>query len=82
VSVNPNTSLWIGAVLTLISTVLTAMANTKGAVPADWVPYLSAWAGIFATVSSAVVTFLHAISSSSSGVLVAPPNQKPPPTPP
>jgi hypothetical protein len=67
--INPNLSFWLGIVLTAIIGLGSGTVSFTGAIPADWIPAVTAWLKIISFFGSAILTALHGYSSGQSGPL-------------
>src|SRR5258708_3564570 len=70
---NPKIGFVLGILVTIEIAVSSGTLSLTHAVPAAWIPTVTAWSGILAFVGSTVLTFLHGYSSGEVGPLVAPP---------
>jgi hypothetical protein len=70
---NPKIGFILGILVTIEIAVSTGALSLTHAVPAAWIPTVTAWSGILAFTGSTVLTFLHGYSSGEVGPLVAPP---------
>ncbi len=70
---NPKTGFVLGILVTIEIAVSSGTLSLTHAVPADWIPTVTAWSGILAFLGSTVLTFLHGYSSGEVGPLVTPP---------
>src|SRR5580704_15288568 len=70
---NPKIGFVLGILVTIEIAVSSGTLSLTHAVPADWIPSVTAWSGILAFTGSTVLTFLHGYSSGEVGPLVAPP---------
>jgi hypothetical protein len=57
--VDPSIRFWIGLVVTIAVALSQGTLSLTHAVPVDWIPYVTAWAGIFAFIGSALLTALN-----------------------
>jgi len=73
----PKIGFVLGILVTIEIAVSSGTLSLTHAVPADWIPSVTAWSGILAFMGSTVLTFLHGYSSGDVGPLV-----KAPPMPP
>jgi hypothetical protein len=67
--VDPKLSFWLGIVVTAIIGLAGGTVSFTGAIPADWIPAVTAWLRILSFVGSATLTALHGYSSGQSGPL-------------
>lgn len=70
---NPKIGFVLGILVTIEIAVSSGTLSLTHAVPADWIPTVTAWSGILAFIGSTVLTFLHGYSSGDLGPLVTPP---------
>ena len=70
---NPKIGFVLGILVTIEIAVSSGTLSLTHAVPADWIPTVTAWSGILAFMGSTVLTFLHGYSSGEVGPLVTPP---------
>ncbi|HWF93494.1 MAG TPA: hypothetical protein VG291_00880, partial [Xanthobacteraceae bacterium] len=70
---NPKIGFVLGILVTVEIAVSSGTLSLTHAVPADWIPTVTAWSGILAFLGSTVLTFLHGYSSGEIGPLVTPP---------
>ena len=70
---NPKIGFVLGILVTIEIAVSSGTLSLTHAVPADWIPTVTAWSGILAFIGSTVLTFLHGYSSGDPGPLVTPP---------
>jgi hypothetical protein len=70
---NPKIGFILGILVTIEIAVSSGALSLTHAVPAAWIPTVTAWSGILAFTGSTVLTFLHGYSSGEVGPLVAPP---------
>jgi hypothetical protein len=70
---NPKIGFILGILVTIEIAVSSGTLSLTHAVPAAWIPTVTAWSGILAFTGSTVLTFLHGYSSGEVGPLVAPP---------
>ena len=70
---NPKIGFVLGILVTIEIAVGSGTLSLTHAVPADWIPTVTAWSGILAFMGSTVLTFLHGYSSGEVGPLVTPP---------
>ncbi len=64
--VDPSVRFWLGILFSVASAVAGGSLVLKGAFPADWLPYISAWAGIIGFVGNVVLTALNAAAGTTS----------------
>jgi len=57
--IDPTIRFWISFVVTVAIAVSQGTLVLTGAVPAGWIPIVTAWCGIFATLGSAFLTALN-----------------------
>jgi len=67
---NPKIGFVLGILVTIEIAVSSGTLSLTHAVPADWIPSVTAWSGILAFMGSTVLTFLHGYSSGDVGPLV------------
>jgi hypothetical protein len=70
---NPKLGFVLGILVTIEIAVSSGTLSLTHAVPAAWIPTVTAWSGILAFIGSTVLTFLHGYSSGDIGPLVRPP---------
>jgi hypothetical protein len=70
---NPKIGFVLGILVTIEIAVSSGTLSLTHAIPADWIPTVTAWSGILAFIGSTVLTFLHGYSSGELGPLVTPP---------
>jgi hypothetical protein len=70
---NPKIGFLLGILVTIEIAVSSGTLSLTHAVPATWIPAVTAWSGILAFIGSTLLTFLHGYSSGDVGPLVAPP---------
>jgi len=70
---NPKLGFVLGILVTIEIAVSSGTLSLTHAVPAAWIPTVSAWSAILAFIGSTMLTFLHGFSSGDTGPLVAPP---------
>jgi hypothetical protein len=70
---NPKLGFVLGILVTIEIAVSSGTLSLTHAVPAAWIPTVTAWSGILAFIGSTVLTFLHGYSSGDLGPLVRPP---------
>ena len=63
--IDPTIRFWISFVVTVAIAVSQGTLALTGAIPAGWVPIVTAWCGIFATLGSAVLTALNGSAMST-----------------
>lgn len=76
---NPKFGFYLGILVTIEIGISSGTVSLTHAIEPDWIPTVTAWAGLAAFVGSTVLTFLHAYSSGQPGPLVslpAPPAAK------
>jgi len=74
---NPKIGFVLGILVTIEIAVSSGTLSLTHAVPADWIPAVTAWSGILAFMGSTVLTFLHGYSSGDMGPLVTRPPDMP-----
>jgi hypothetical protein len=67
---NPKIGFVLGILVTIEIAVSSGTLSLTHAIPADWIPTVTAWSGILAFIGSTVLTFLHGYSSGELGPLV------------
>src|ERR1700681_4260783 len=72
--IDPRLSFWFGVLTTVMTAVAGGAIHLTNMVPNGWIPVITAWAPFFATLNSAVLTGLHAYSSSQGGLLASAPS--------
>jgi hypothetical protein len=70
---NPKIGFILGILVTIEIAVSSGTLSLTHAVPAAWIPTVTAWSGILVFAGSTVLTFLHGYSSGEVGPLVSPP---------
>src|SRR5258708_8844809 len=70
---NPKLGFVLGILVTIEIAVSSGTLSLTHAVPAAWIPTVTAWSAIMAFIGSTLLTFLHGYSSGDIGPLVAPP---------
>jgi hypothetical protein len=70
---NPRIGFVLGILVTIEIAVSGGTLSLTNAVPAAWIPTVTAWSGILAFIGSTLLTFLHGYSSGAAGPLVTPP---------
>ena len=70
---NPKIGFLLGILVTIEIAVSSGTLSLTHAVPAAWIPTVTAWSGILAFIGSTLLTFLHGYSSGEVGPLVAQP---------
>jgi len=66
---NPKFSFWLGVVVTACIGIAGGTVHLTNAIPADWIPVVTAWSSIFAFIGSGVLTAMHGYSSPQAGPL-------------
>lgn len=61
-----NAHFWVGFVVTAASAIAGGAVHLTNAVPADWIPGVTAWSSIIATFGGAYLTLLSQSSSAPS----------------
>jgi hypothetical protein len=69
---DPKFSFWLGVVVTAMIGIAGGTVHLTNAIPADWIPAVTAWASLLAFFGSALLTAMHGYSSASAGPLVTP----------
>ena len=67
--IDPTISFWIGVAVTICVAIGTGATKLTGAIPADWIPSVTAWVNIFALCGTAFLTAAHGLSSAKPGPL-------------
>ena len=70
---NPKLGFILGILITIEIAVSSGTLSLTHAVPAAWIPTVTAWSGILAFIGSTLLTFLHGYSSGEVGPLVTQP---------
>jgi hypothetical protein len=70
---SPKLGFVVGILVTIEIAVSSGTLSLTQAVPAAWIPTVTAWSGILAFIGSTLLTFLHGYSSGDAGPLVAQP---------
>lgn len=68
-SVSPTFSTWLGVIITVAMAIGGGTVALTGVIPADYIPTVKNWCILFGTVGSALLTGLHAVSSTAGGPL-------------
>jgi hypothetical protein len=76
---NPKFSFWLGVVVTAMIGIAGGTVHLTNAIPADWIPAVTAWASLLAFFGSGLLTAMHGLSSPQSGPLVSQPGLPPVP---
>jgi hypothetical protein len=58
--IDPSFRFWLGILFSIASAVAGGSLVLKGAFPQNWLPYISAWAGIIGFIGNVVLTALNA----------------------
>ena len=64
--IDPTVRFWIGVAVTIAVAVSQGTLALSNAVPADLIPYVTAWCGIFAFVGSTLLTALNGAAMTTS----------------
>jgi hypothetical protein len=64
--IDPTVRFWIGIVITVAIGISSGSLALKGAVPPEWIPYVTAWAAIIAFIGSALLTALNGAAMTTS----------------
>jgi hypothetical protein len=77
---NPKWSFYLGIAVTIEIAISHGTIAFTNAIPATWIPFVVAWAGILAFGGSTVMTYMAAYSSAQAGPMVTPqsPSAAPP----
>ena len=65
-NINFNAHFWVGFVVTAASAIAGGAVHLTDAVPAGWIPTVTAWSSIIATFGGAYLTLLSQSSSAPS----------------
>lgn len=55
---NLNLHFWVGFIVTLASAIAGGTVHLTNAIPADWIPIVTAWSSIIATAGGAYLTII------------------------
>lgn len=65
-NIDPTVRFWIGVVVTVAIGVSAGTLTLTNAVPHDWIPVVTAWAGIIAFLGSSLLTALNGAATTTS----------------
>lgn len=71
--IDPAFTFWFGVVTTIMQGVAGGTVHLTGLIPADAIPVITGWLGLFVFINMTVLTALNGFSSVKPGVLAPPP---------
>ena len=69
--VDPVARFWIGVAITFAIAVSNGSVALTHAIPADWIPYATAWCGIISFIGSAILTALNGAATTNQSRLAS-----------
>ena len=67
--INPKWATAAGVAITIATAISTNPTILNHAVPDAWIPFITAWSGIIATLGAGILTYMHAVSGPQAGPL-------------
>ena len=71
--VDPRITFWLGVITTLGQGVASGAVHLSGLIPAETIPYVTAWLGLIVFVNMTVLTAMSGLSAPGPGPIASPP---------